>query len=197
MQVTLKKAAELSRLALEKAKATEIQTSMDVSIYDQRPLGEIVSAETAQAKTNLDSMYDLIAAAFALRMEIGRLNAEKGINALLTERAGLEVIESRLKTLASSVKGRRRTIESVEKEIEALRNQTVATENALYGTRRKDEVSVPIFDDEWIKGIEANLAKIARDKSDIRDKIAGINLNTHLELSQDVETSLRRAKLIA
>lgn len=197
MQVTLKKAADLSRAALDAANKIKPKTTVSVSVYQKTPVAETVAKARDAVTTAETQAKALLDVAFALRQRIGEANARCGIDAALTDRALLDAQERRLTALTEGVEHAydASDAETVAARIEALKARAANPQGGL--ARFEESFDAVVLDAADVAAITADLAAIRRRKSDLKDQIAGLNLSNHVVLDDAHVQVLRQHGLVA
>lgn len=194
MQVTLKKASDLSRAALEVANGS-IRPRLDavLSVYQKAPVGDTVEkARLAALEEEMGAML-LIKVAFSIRKSIGIVNASAGIDDALTERAMLDVMERRMQSMVSTVGFDDEAIDTVAARLEAAK-QRVAAGDSL--SRFEESFTTPVLGKEDIARINSDLATLKRRKNDLKDEVAGLNLTNYIKLTDDQVKVLRTFQIL-
>lgn len=197
MEVTLRKAAALSAQALEQAKGIVLKRSASISIYDPRPVAEIVNSEVRAAKTNLAKAVSLIEAAYRLRALIAEVNQQSGVATLLAGKASAEAVEKVYQGLATpktasnryggSVEGG--SIAVVESQVNALREKGVDAYSL-------QTVDATLIDQEFEDEISLALSTIRREKISISDRLAEINNSVKVTIPAETFVVFQDAGLV-
>lgn len=194
MNVTLKRAADLARAALDAAAKMKIETRIVVSIHDGSPLETVETARTRMLR-QVDDVEALIRAGFTIRGQIGAANAQAGVDNLLTERAMLEAVQKRLTGLGSedetAYEAPSVTGDLVQRLAFAKRR---AESGSAYG--HSEHLAVGLVDADVGEGLAERRGAIRRSLSDIKDRVAGINLNTTISLDETTVAVLKKAKIV-
>lgn len=197
MEVTLRKASALSKALLDAARALPLNKAVKVSIYATTTVEAEVSAAQAKLLENSTKATSLIEASFGLRAIIGALNATSGIDALLTERAGLDASEKLLSGIGAV--SRYSEDESVENlsvaqaQLDALKTRAANASADSVAYRRGSEdsltVSVPT------PTIQNRLVAIRRRKTEIADELLILNMTKKVKISPATVALLEEFKL--
>lgn len=198
MELTLRKAAALSKSLLEAARKLPLTRSIEVSIYDMDSVEDKVGAALDTLNVNLNDALALTAASFTLRDAVGVVNAKCGVHTLLTERARLDAQERLLSSVVDPT-GDHEFNAAVEPEIAdqkltALRNRAENAPAASYGVT--EEMRVRVTDAEVITTTKDSLVDIRRRKTQIADDLLALNTSTRIAVPTDVEELLTRFKLV-
>ena len=206
MFITLKKANELQRHALEMVGKIDPKVTVEVSSYSKGDPESFVpqmfhAASTKWAQAIKDTRA-LLAAAYQIRRLLGIANAdaegsEFSINDLLAQRAMVEAEEKRLSALlASAEHGLResdidRTVSQITQQRKALERGTEMRYSLM-----TDHVDLCVVTQVQIDALKETIARLRHDKSALTDIISGRNLNTTFKVPEDVEETLRYHKII-
>ncbi|CAM6055316.1 unnamed protein product [Sphagnum tenellum] len=206
MQITLKKASELQRMAIEAAGKIEVKGTVMVPFYSKGEPEEFVPVAYAHGTENfaiaVADTLELLAVGYEIRRLLGVANASQehgsSINDLLAERAMIEASEKRLQALlqvaesaisepdcdevVARIHQQRKTIEKGGAEIR-------------YGIDRNIEMRV--VDEYQRRDLRNRLANLRFRKSELTDILAGRNLNTKITLTEDIVVTLRGHKIIS
>lgn len=189
MDISLRRAAALSRALLETAKQIEIKTTETISVFEPDPVSKR-AALLEKLNASVQRASALISAAYDLREQIGSANARNGVNSLLTLRAVLEAKEKFTRAIAEAEPQTAASL--LTGQIENIKARS-ASAASYYG---HDEVVAPVVDASMKADYQDMLQNIRRDKTDIADRLAELNATTKITLNEDVEDVLRREKLI-
>ena len=194
MEITLKKAADLARATLAAGNQVKFVTSITQSIFSSIDINDAVKAGQERIEAAILDTVDLITAHFVLRRLIGESNSTSGINAAMNKRERLVSIEKRL----SSYQAVFESTMAANAE-EASRRLLAIGKAAEIGTTRysyEEGVEVSVVNPSSVSGVRDLLMKIKQDSADVRDEIAGINLNTKITIPTEIETILRNHRII-
>lgn len=193
MEVTLKRAADLARAALDAANGLNLEPKASISIHAPDPTAAAQRATRAFDEA-LEKFEGLLAAHYAIRALIGAANSTSGLDDLLTRRARLEAVEKRL---AATVEKAGRAQDAPEalaiflSDI-AMSKQRAAAGHGVFGT---ETVSLPLMDHTRHGRIAETRAALRRERADIADAVAAINLNTSVALDPVTAATLKEAKI--
>jgi hypothetical protein len=199
MEITLRKASALSKLLLETARGLPLTNTVTVSIYSTSTVADEVAAAQAKLATNVTKAVALTKAAFSIREAIGNMNAVSGIDALLTEDAGLSASE---KLILGALGGRAVTFEDdstdtsvvlAQSRLDAIRERQKVTATDRYS--REDSVSVNVLG-EAATEFQSELVGLRRRKTAIADELLGLNMTKKVTLSPQIVTLLEEFKLV-
>ncbi|MBR0673834.1 hypothetical protein [Neoroseomonas soli] len=174
--ITLKRAADIARAALDAANAIPLAAQVNLSIH----VPDVAAAATQATRAFDEGLADyeaLLQAHFAIRALIGAANARSGLDDLLARRANLEALEKKLAGIADKVGTARDTAENlaVANAGVASAKQRVAAGHDLY---RGEEVVLPLVDRDRAERIAARRAEVRRERADIADAVAGASTST-------------------
>jgi len=200
MQITLKKADELQRVAMEAANRLDPQVEVSVSAFTKAEPSVFV-ADAARAgyvkfvKQHKD-IQALLNAAYDIRQWRDEQNSKK-INALLNRRALLEALEKRLSHLIDRVESSILHEDAVDETVGRIERVRAAAPTGSYSGYDNGRLTLSVVSNTDLEALRAELAMLRAKKSDLTDQIAGLNLNTKITLSETVVNTLRAHNLIA
>jgi hypothetical protein len=194
MDVTLKRAADLARAALEAANDIRIEPQVSISIH---------TADTAAAAERARRAFDeglsrfeaLVTAHYVIRALIGAANARTGLDDLLTRRARLDALDRKLAGLAEKARADRDAageLAIAEAHAASLRQRLAAGHDVFGG----EHVSLSVVDAARAERLAARRATIRRERSELADAVAGINLSTRVALDAATVATLREARIV-
>jgi len=195
MEVTLKKAAELSRAAGEAAEKVRIDATQKHSIYAAS--NPDVPALRAALAGRIDSAMALLQAKYVIRGLIGEANARSGISAALTEREMVDAQTKRLSAIADQFDTARDSTSTPDiafTEASWMRDRLQRAEKVSHYV--ETDVSFRVADEDMEATVKARVQRLKRTRSDITDRVAGINLNTRVTLPPSVVSTLKTNGLI-
>ena len=193
MEISLRKAYSFSKALIEQSKALSLKNNIEVSIYTSN-VDEDVSNAIDLFQKNLEIANEYVSAAFELRHLVSEGNNKTvdglNINALLNERADLEVKEKIIASLIGNTGRGKNDIAGVKRQIEiALTRQ----KSEYYGS---DTISVSILSEEKIEELKTQLAALRRRKSAINDNLLVANSKITVKISEKTASVLQEAELI-
>ena len=193
MEISLRKAYSFSKALIEQSKALSLKNNIEVSIYTSN-VDEDVSKAIDLFQKNLEIANEYVSAAFELRHLVSEGNNKTvdglNINALLNERADLEVKEKIIASLIGNTGRGKNDIAGVKRQIEiALTRQ----KSEYYGS---DTISVSILSEEKIEELKTQLAALRRRKSAINDNLLVANSKITVKISEKTASVLQEAELI-
>lgn len=200
MKVTLKKASELARAAIEAANKITVSTNTTISIYSKDTVRDVVKAAREQCLQDDSDARNLLSVAFEIRKVIGQKNAECGVSKALTQREMLDQMERRYQMLLQPTYGNRGEVDDnelaeVAERLSSNKNRIMAGTTGNLRTV-EENITVGVMDKATVKQLTDDLMSIRRQKSDLKDTIAGLNLNTTIELGDAWVTELKKHGLI-
>lgn len=197
MEVTLKKASVYAEKLLAAAAALKGTNSLSISIRDTRDASTLFAREREAWINDIEATLVMEEAAYQLRGLIGSLNAETGVDALLTQVAR---INRQISTLNSVlVVDDYSAIDPEETDLdEYVRStrETMTAESLRYGG---DKITVPFLSrgSGHYQTLFERLQGLKRDKDDLSDQITALNFSTRLRVPDPVVDALRTAGIIA
>jgi hypothetical protein len=201
MEVSLRKAAQLSDGLTKAARNIKLGRIVKVSVHSISAIGDEVDAARLLLTTNVYKAMSLYDAAYAIRGLIGIANSESGINSLLTEKGSLDANEKLLNTVVSETNDYDE-IDTSDELLEAkmidLRQRRAAA-NATSGIHYngiQDYLSVDVVDSGQRASLQDRLNELRRRKSAIADELLVKNMNTKITLPTEVVDLVKEFKLI-
>jgi hypothetical protein len=204
MKVSLKKAAELQKLALDLAGKIDVPVEASVSFYTKgEPTDFVMAAHSTTLKAFHDSLFNIHAlneAGYEIRKMLGAVNASKqenfdsSINDLLVQRASVEAQEKRIAGIISMI-AHHDTAEETIGRIEAQK-AVGGSETTRHGFFDR-AFAFGVVGDAELDTMKKLLASLRQQKSELRDQLAVMNINLKIELSDSVVETLRKNMLIA
>lgn len=206
--VTLRKAHDFERSLNEAAKRFQFARTIEVSIHRDETVADLVASAQTTLRNNLNSAVALVRASNEIRSAISTANADSGINALLSEKAGLEAEEKIIAQVVNGAdsqvgRGRHRTpdyeldgaseVAVAQKQLDALRVRASSAER-FHGA---ESVTVRVLDAAAIEALTGDLATIQLRKKAIADELLGLNMSSKVTLSPDTVSLLKQFKLLA
>lgn len=191
MDITLKKASDLARALGEAAEALPLRTIKSISIYAANP-AEVVTSEIAAFGTSLETYMGLIDAQYTLRGLIGAANASSGVDALLTQRSALDAKIKKLNKLVEDLSDDEPAsrVSAITSEIAALRTASDKGDRIGYIEKSVSCQTVSVA------ALRSQIAILKRQRADIADRVAGLNLNTRISIPESVVVALKANSLI-
>jgi hypothetical protein len=195
VQLTLKRASDLSRAALAAANAIKAEPVVALPLHVEN-VGDVLAAARAVFAERVTELEDLLAAHFALRAAIGAANARIGVADLLARRALLEVLDKRLTAL----------IERIPDERGIAASDRVAAVRLAAARRRYDEgqsfgaadtLTVGLVGEEGRAALLSRRAEVRTERDVVGERLAALNLGERVELSGTTVAALRRAGVLA
>ena len=205
VQISLKKASEYARLAIEAANKMAVPTQISLSVFSTATPHEAVAAARAKAEEALADAGDLYLAGFSLRQEIGRANAASGVSDHLAAIAADEAVIKKLQALvggfgddAAEMLGIPRGEADLDLDAEARRmaalraaHEAGATPGRGY-SRLEDSLSLPVVNSAMRERLKADIAQMRRFISTRKDAVAALNFTVKVDLDETHAAVLRR-----
>ncbi len=182
MEVTLRKAAQLSAQAIQAAGQYAISPAITVSAFGPTTVQDAVAEHSAEQVQNLATSEALLRAGFAIRALIGKANRENGVDDLLDKKALSDALEKRLASV--STRRAKNDLVSAQAQLESLAERVGKAD--YYGS---DGVTVVGITEDVAADIKAQQTQLRREKVRIADDLLHLNTNTKVTLdAQTVET---------
>lgn len=194
MELTLKRAAEAARVALEAANIA-LTPKASISVHVPDPPAAARHA-VGRFDHELERTRELIDAAYAVRAAIGEANARSGLSALLTRRAALEVHERRLRVIVDGVgvtRAEADNLSTLEAAVASARARVAAGHDLSYGG---EELPFAIVDAAREDAIRAQRAEFRRERALLADQVAALNLTVRVTLDAETVAVLRGARIL-
>lgn len=194
LEVTLKKAADLSRAALEAADAIEVTPLLAYNIHSTADAAGLLATASADITKGIQQARDLLDAGYALREMIGEANGMHGISRVMTKRRAIDAEIKLLTDFKATL-----SLRDSEADLETLPS-VIATVKARLETGRgfsiETRVTLRASTPEQLAELEASLQALKRERSNIVEMLSRLNLNHTVKLDDGRETVLRTAGLI-
>jgi hypothetical protein len=206
MQVTLKKAAELSRAALAAAKAIEPKGTISLSVYSTAEVADVLKQGRDEFDAALARSVALVDAGFAIRDAISTANSAAGVDKLLTKVAAIDEIVARITAAIGGETGKLFSrgdsgdgsdsddLSALGRRVEQARKDITDSESRRFGVR--DEVKINVLGTEQKKTLGDEIGAYKRKRSGLKDELTAINFGTKITISDAVADVLRVEKLI-
>lgn len=200
MQVTLKKAAELSRAAINASKTIEFKKAFSISAFismDDFDIGQIVGTGQLALTDAVSRSLALVDAGYEIRALIGDANAKAGVSGLLTKTAAIDETIQRL-TLIVTETGSAVACDDlfdVKLRFHKMRTDTTAqTETPRFGAT--DRLTVSAISEAAKLNYLNDMAVLRRKRSAIKDELTAINFITKVTIPDHIVEVLRAEKVI-
>ncbi len=193
MEVTLRKAAAFSKALLAAADKLTPANTLSVSIYLESDLGDEVEKARKGEVAKIDLAETLIASAFTLRTEIGRINNAIGISALLAEKAALERAE---RTYAAFYDRQSRSGSDVSVAKRQLAALAERAKNATSYSPSGERLDIGLVDEATAADGEQRRIVNKRRLSDIADALITLNMTQKVDLSDKMVELLKGQNII-
>ncbi len=203
MQVTLKKAAELSRAALAAAKAVEPKANASLSVFSLADVSEVVETGRKDFTASLDRSIALVNVSYEIRDLIGTANSAAGVDKLLTKVAAIDEVVARItaalpgadKLFGGESGSDSDDMEALKRRVEQARKDITDAETRRYGGGRED-VKIAVLGSEQKKSLTDLVGSYKRKRAALKDELTAINFGTKITLPERLVETLRDEKLI-
>jgi hypothetical protein len=206
MEVTLKKASDLGKAALEAANKIKISKSIRISIYGESDPKALIDEAAAKARQQLSDIQELISTHYDIKVNIGEANDRAGITKLMRRVAEIEAL---IKALTTNVKmlepnsdilGRSYGVAvDVEANVTAIRERIDLSKKRLMekdsGTV-EDSFTVSVIPEALIEDTNNIVLLLKKQKANASEQLAALNVNTKITLSFDNVEVLKKHKLL-
>lgn len=211
MQVTLKKASEYARLAVEAANKIEVRTNISVSIFSLSTPQSQVEAARREVYEAIEQIASLQAAAAVIRAALARANVDSGVSALLAKMAGNDAMMKRYRQIIGETDedtATRRLLAATGSAVSAEDIDYAALDGRIAAMRKAAEqpgdrlrgvetnVSLSVLDRASREQITETIAKLRRENSGISDDITALNFGRKISLDPDTVDVLKRHRII-
>jgi hypothetical protein len=186
MKVTLRKANAIQVAIQDQIKEIKIESTIDLNEFQS--VSEILGKAREEALLKVKRTKDLLKAQYALREEIGRVNAISGVNEKLSELAFMDKKIAQLKVWSESPKSEE--VEVIKGKLEKIRHRKEA---AYY---HEDSVKTGVFTDKDIEEFKKEILDIKKMKNKINDEVLELNVRTEVTLKDSIVDILRTENLI-
>jgi hypothetical protein len=201
MEITLRRAHALEKACAEVIGTLNVEPSFQLTVYTN-DLDKVLFEKDADAKRIINNISDLLSAQYIIRQLIGQKNSIS-IGPLLTQKALLnereKVISGLLGIRAISV-NKRYNISNSYIEHDFLKISPIVNgikERMKIATSEiQEQIEVATLSPETVKNFENALSNIKRDRRNIQDEIAELNLTTKITLPDDVVKTLHKHNII-
>jgi hypothetical protein len=206
MEVTLKKASDLGKAAIEASNKIKISKSIRISIYGESDPKALIDEAAAKARQQLGDIQELISTHYGIKVTIGEANDRVGITNLMRRVAEVEAL---IKVLTTNVKmlevnvdvlGRSYgAAEHVDPNVDAIRERIALSKKRLQekdsGTV-EDSFSVSIIPESLLEDTNNTILLLKKQKANASEQLAALNVNTRITLSSSDVEVLKKHKLL-
>lgn len=190
MEVTLRKAAALSKALLEAARKPKLNKTVEVSIYTDGMIDDSIQEAVDTLASNLSLIEDRVSAAFEIRGQIAGANHAAGVNRLLTQMAQLDALE---RFLAAALEG---PANGTPADIAQAKLNAMIARAADKTAYVSEELEVNFLGAADLPEAREKLRQLRRTKASLADSLLVLNTNTSISLSDYAVSALRGADLI-
>jgi len=191
MKITLRKSHALQKAVQEVLNSIEVRTRISLNEF-QDPANEIALA-AQRVLTDDVRRSDLLMCLFTLRTLAGTANHTAGISMRLGHAAYLDKRIAQLTPLVAQT-AEIAELAVIAGRLDKIRNRPADSRASIYG--HADEVETGVLTKEQIENIRSIIADLKKQKQQVNDEILELNVRTEFELTAEVETVLRREKLV-
>ncbi len=201
MQVTLKKASELSRALLAAVKTVDLPSKITVSAYSTDDIADLVITGKKRFSDTCDRVTRMVRDGYLIREAIAEANGKADIGRKLTEVAALDEMIARLYVASTD----KETVEygyspavtttdmvALSRRVEQMRTDIGNSELRV----RPDNLVVDLVSGSVKNDLDDVIAILRRKRVTSKDAIAALNHTTMVDLSDDIVATLRSEKLI-
>lgn len=199
MKVSLKRAAEISKDAIKRSNElrTSIKATGTLSVHSSKPFAEAISDATDEFHQTMKDVGILLGIGFQLREMIGEKNAEVGINSILTKIEVLSRQHDNYEHYSSFVNiGTTSEIEVLEGNRAVLLERLKNSNSVTISRHTEDLISFSVVPKDFADTLREAKAINRQMRSDLRDKVASLNLDTTIEIDDDVWETLKKQRIV-
>lgn len=205
MEFSQKKAADLSKSALEAAQKIKIQITAKISIFGEPNIESIVSTAETKAQNQIADLVELIDVHYTIRKINDKANFSGGMSGLMTDIARCELMIKTLQTHAklldsdstASIYGRDDTVKAdipaLTQRIRVALERVKNPESKAGGT---DSITVDVIPESLKEQIQDQILLLRRQKANLSEQLAGLNINTKISLDDKTVSVLQKYKLL-
>jgi hypothetical protein len=186
MKITLRKANTVQAAINEALKALELRTTVVLNEFEKAE--SQIAVVRDKFNENLETRNRLVTALYEIRRAVANTNANAGINDLLAEVAQIEKQLAFYNGLVRS--GAQLSDSVINGRLERVRN---AKEERFYG---RDEITTSIFTEPEVDSFKRSVAEFKRQKQKLQDRLLELNVQTEIELSENVVNSLNSVDIL-
>ena len=196
LHLSLKRASEVARAALDAAAALKPDPRVALSIHTDDAPAALDEAE-ADFRADVARVEALIGAGYALRRALGAANAAAGVTDLLTRRAELDLLEKRLAALTERLPSPRQAEREWGEAAARVGSLRRRVEGGTAGYGAGDAVSLPVASAATREALLDRLALLRAEREMLGERLAAANLAATVQLEPAHEATLRHARLLA
>ncbi len=202
--ITLKKAFDVAKAALEAANRIKINNSVKISIYSDGDPGKVITEATEKVQASVDDAITLISTHYNIKRLIGEMNDRIGVTTALRQKAKYEAIETKLSAMIklievpANIYSRDITMDATD--LNAIRSKIKLSidriEKKDYTSGTEESFSVTIMSDSYIETLTKEVLRIKRQKAGCVDSIAALNINNKITLDDADVDVLRKHEIL-
>lgn len=190
MKITLRKANAVQAAINETIKSLSFETQVRINEFEDAE----AKIAVAQAKhgANVERKHNLLYALYDIRRSVSRANCDNGVNDMLATIAHLEKDIQFFSGLAKETVREGEAV--IAGKMDKIRNRKEDSRASLYG--REDEVTTGIFTTADVAKFKKETAEAKKQKQKLQDQLLEVNVKSEIELSSEVEETLKQEDLI-
>ena len=200
MELTLRRAAKIIKKVSTEFEAAfqETRKNLIVQVEFSDPDGTFYT-KLSEAKEQLarsrDRMVDLAFARTDLRLLLGKANQEFGVNTIVTVLKTDELVLQKLRSFEDYMMDEDRpSVDVIESRIKAAREQALVPNGRGYGSF--SHISTNTLDKFDREDLKEEISKLASEIEDHIDRLERINTSCSIELTDELESHLRRLNIL-
>lgn len=192
MEVSLRKADQLANAIKELLQTNnEIAYGVNLNIWDNA-WRDKVKAQRAETETRITRLTKLHLCLSSIRTQIGRANAESGINDLLAKDNLYKNLIAMLTPISQAP-----VAESDDVVDRTLRSQQQTPRESRYGWDSSNHlVSTNVFDAAYLDKVKAEISDFKKLRREISDELIAKNVTVKVKLPAEVVETLQAENLI-
>jgi hypothetical protein len=194
-EVTLRKANQLEKQALEAATKVRLATQLKISVYEKQPLEKLIDAARNKVRKSLAEAIALTEAAYQIRALASTKLHEIGIGRLLLEKALVEAKERHLNAYLASDSFESEDNLSLEVLGEKIKTMRTRLEAATRGYGLDESLAINVLSEHDKTEFDDQLIQLKNRKTAIVDELMQKNWNGTITLPSSVVEILRRHKI--
>ena len=185
MRITLKKAHIIQQTLDTIIKNINIQSECYIAEFQS--VQEVIDQKTALALESIQRKLVLIEVRYKIRDMIDLTNISNEINRYLTQIVSLNKRIAFLELVITNAK-------ETKTDVTALQNKLLKVQSST--SDYNDNVRAHIFNMENTNSLREDLYELKKQKSELSDKVAALNVTTIISFSDEIENVLKGERVI-
>jgi hypothetical protein len=207
MEITLKKASDLSKAALAASNQIKVAKSVRLSIYGSIDPVTLIRDAEHKATSQIDTLFELINLHYALRKFIGEENDRVGITGFLRDAAKYEAIIKAIIAQLKSIDPDDETSRLYGRASEALPADLGAISERINLSRERiknpdnsgvveDSFQVSAIQLGLLEYLKEQLFEARRQKAYCSEQLAFLNITSKIRIDEITVAMLKKHKLL-